>query len=88
LDEGLRPHPVPVAYYYYSREPNYEVDITSTIDLKIRASAAHVSQFEPSVSKYTPEMPDEVFAMIQTRFRDMHKDGDRFVERFRREQAP
>lgn len=88
LDEGLKPHPVPVAYYFYSHEPNYEVDITETIDLKVKASAAHVSQFEPSVSKYTADMPEEAFAKIQAGFKDMHTDGDRFVERFRREEAP
>ena len=88
LDEGLQAYSVPVAYYYYSQEPNYEVDITDQLDLKMDASAAHVSQFPPSVDKYTPDMPDMVRTMLQSRARKMHADGDRYVERFRREEAP
>ena len=88
LDEDLKPYSVPVAYYFYSQEPNYEVDITDVIDAKVKASAAHVSQFEPSVTKYTPDMPTEVFDQINAGFRAYHGVGDRFVERFRREEAP
>ena len=84
LDEDLQPFHVKDVYYYYSQEPNYEVDITSTFDLKIRASTAHVSQFEPSTSKYSPTMPEEVFNEIKKRFveRNTGKDN-RIVERFR-----
>lgn len=88
LDEDLEPYPVPVAYYYYSREPNYEIDITDQMDRKIKASAAHVSQFEPSLSEYTPDMPDETFEQINQGFRNYNKDGDRYVERFRRKVSP
>lgn len=88
LDEELKPYSVPVAYYYYSQEPNYEVDITEVIDRKIKASAAHVSQFEPSVTKYTPDMPEAVFQEIESAFKAYHAVEDRFAERFRREEAP
>jgi len=88
LDEDLKPYSVPVAYYYYSQEPNCEVDITDLIDTKVKASAAHVSQFEPSVTKYTPDMPQAVFDEINAGFRNYHKVDERFVERFRREEAP
>ncbi|MFO7975851.1 MAG: PIG-L family deacetylase [Candidatus Hydrogenedentota bacterium] len=88
LDEELKPYSVPLAYYYYSQEPNYEVDITDYLDKKIKASAAHVSQFEPSVSKYTPNMPEAVFQEIAKGFKGYHAVDDRFVERFRREEAP
>ena len=88
LDEGLKPHPVPVAYYYYTHEPNYEVDITATVERKLKASAAHVSQFEPSLSKYTPQMPPEVLEVLSQRLREGNADGERYVERFRREEAP
>lgn len=88
LDEDLKPYQVPVAYYYYSQEPNYEVDITGVIDVKVKASAAHVSQFEPSVNKYTPDMPEPVFEQINAGLRAYHAVEDRFVERFRRETAP
>lgn len=88
LDEGLKPHPVPVAYYYYSREPNYEIDITEQFDRKVKASAAHVSQFEPSVNKYTPDMPEAVFEEIKAGFAEANKGGKGYVERFRREVLP
>ena len=88
LDEKLQPYQVPLAYYYYSQEPNYEVDITDVIETKVDAAAAHVSQFEPSTSKYSPDMPDLVKAEIGKGFKAMLQDGDKFVERFRREEAP
>ncbi|HEO70131.1 MAG TPA: PIG-L family deacetylase [Candidatus Hydrogenedentes bacterium] len=88
LDEDLDPYQVPVAYYYYSQEPNYEVDITDVIDTKIKASVAHVSQFEPSVSKYTPDMPEAVFQQIDVGLRAYHAVEDRYFERFRREESP
>jgi LmbE family N-acetylglucosaminyl deacetylase len=88
LDEGLQPYSVPVAFYYYSQEPNYEVDITAKAGMKAKAAAAHVSQFEPSLSKYTPEMPEETFNVLRERFGKANKEGDRYVERFRREEMP
>jgi N-acetylglucosamine malate deacetylase 1 len=88
LVENLKPYEVPVAYYYDSREPNYTVDVTEVWDQKIKAAACHVSQFEPSVSKYTPEMNEQTFAGIRAWGESMSRDGDRFVERFRREVAP
>jgi len=89
LDEGLVPYHVPVAYYYYSQEPNYEVDITEFMDAKVLASAAHVSQFEPSLSSYTPDMPEEAFNEIDTRFRELNSNSNGgYVERFRRVEAP
>lgn len=88
LDEGLKPYSVPVAYYFYSQRPNYEVDITEYFDRKLDASAAHVSQFEPNVSKYSPRMPRETFAQIREGFTEYHRKGERFVERFRRVEWP
>jgi len=88
LDENLQPYSVPVAYYYYSQQPNYEIDITKQFDLKIQASAAHVSQFEPSTSKYTPDLPEASLKLIRVGFSGYNKSGDRYVERFRRVEAP
>jgi len=88
LDEGLKPLSVPVAYYYYTQEPNYEVDITDQADTKIKAATAHVSQFEPSLSKYTPELPPQAAKMLQEHFKGAHESAGRYVERFRREEAP
>ncbi len=88
LDEGLQPFSVPVAYYYYSQQPNYEVDITAQADKKIQAAAAHVSQFDPSTDKYSPDMPPATFNQIKMGFTAYNKSGDKFVERFRRAVAP
>lgn len=44
LAEGLEPHKVPHVYLYASDQPNTWIDITDTIDQKIEALKAHVSQ--------------------------------------------
>jgi LmbE family N-acetylglucosaminyl deacetylase len=88
LDEGLEAYSVPVAYYYYSQKPNYEVDITEQFDRKIQASAAHVSQFEPSNSKYTPDMPESTRQQIRDGFARYHEKDGGYVERFRRKEMP
>ncbi|MBI5095411.1 MAG: PIG-L family deacetylase [Candidatus Hydrogenedentes bacterium] len=88
LDEGLKPYRVPLAFYYYSTEPNYTVDITSVFEEKIRASAKHVSQFEPSLSKYTPDMSEETLKGIRDWGTKHAKEGDKFVEKFRRAVEP
>lgn len=88
LDEGLEPYSVPVAYFYYSQQPNYEADMTDFFDKKIDACAAHVSQFGAAVEKYDPVMPSAVKTQIKLGFTGYNKSGDRFVERFRRAAAP
>ncbi len=88
LDEGLKPHPVPVAYYYYTTAPNYTVDITPVVEDKARAIAKHVSQFSPSLEKYTPEMTDETYQGLRKTTLDEAKSGDKYVEKFRREVLP
>jgi LmbE family N-acetylglucosaminyl deacetylase len=88
LDEGLKPFRVPVAFYYYTTSPNYSVDITAVAEDKVKASAKHVSQFPPSVEKYTPEMSDLTFQIIRAAGLKEFKDGDKYVEKFRREEYP
>ncbi|MBM3289495.1 MAG: PIG-L family deacetylase [Candidatus Hydrogenedentes bacterium] len=88
LDEGLQPFAVPMAYFYYSQEPNYEVDITDRYDTKVKALAAHVSQFEPSITKYTPTMPPATLEGIRTGIKAVTSSNGRVVERFRRQPAP
>jgi LmbE family N-acetylglucosaminyl deacetylase len=85
LDENLKPFSVKERYFYYSQEPNYEVDITSVFDLKMQAALAHVSQFEPSLSKYTPELDKGTSSAVRTGFSALNlcKEG-KCVERFRR----
>ncbi len=86
LDEGLESYNVPQVYYYYSQKPNYEIALTDKeFDLKMRAAAAHVSQFEPSVNKYQPDMPKEVYEGIVKRFSQMNKaESGGYSERFRK----
>lgn len=88
LDEGLKPYRVPLAYYYYTDKPNCVVDITKVFDKKVKASAKHVSQFPPSLNKYIPEMGAEAFNKIQEWMAKESKDGEKYVERFRREVEP
>lgn len=85
LDEKLQPFSVKDVYYYYSSAPNYEVDITSVFDLKMKAASAHVSQFEPSLSNYTPSLDPKTAEILRTRFYEMHlcKEG-KCRERFRK----
>jgi hypothetical protein len=54
------------------------------VDLKLAAAAAHVSQFEPSITKYRPDWdPKELDAMKRgLRNRGVKKDGH-YVEAFR-----
>lgn len=85
LVEKLKPYRVPVAYYYYSSEPNYTVDLTDVIELKIKAAAKHVSQFRPSLDKYTPTMSELVFQGLRAWGLTKSKEGNRYVEKFRRE---
>ena len=85
LDEGLEGYSVPEVYFYYSQQPNYEVEISEFFDRKIEACAAHVSQFEPSTSSYTPEMSPKVYKQISDGFRMRNSTDDkRIVERFRK----
>jgi LmbE family N-acetylglucosaminyl deacetylase len=44
LAEGLEPHKVPHIYLYATDQPNTWIDITDTLDQKIEALKAHVSQ--------------------------------------------
>jgi LmbE family N-acetylglucosaminyl deacetylase len=88
LDEGLKAYSVPVAYYYYTTSPNYAVDITPIIEDKVKASNKHVSQFPPSVDKYTPDMSEETYQQLRKEGLAQMKDGDKYVEVFRREELP
>jgi LmbE family N-acetylglucosaminyl deacetylase len=88
LDEGLQPYRVPLAFYYYTEDANYSVDITSIVDKKMEAAAKHVSQFEPSLSKYTPEISQATLSGLRMWGLSQMKDGKRYIEKFRREVNP
>jgi len=46
LDEGLEPHKVKEIYMMWWQDPEVVVDISETIDLKIKALACHASQLK------------------------------------------
>jgi LmbE family N-acetylglucosaminyl deacetylase len=88
LDEGLKPYRVPLAFYYYTTSPNYTVDITPVAEDKIKAAAKHVSQFSPSLEKYTPEMSEQTFQILRAGGMSRFKEDGKYVEKFRREVSP
>ena len=45
IAEGLQPHKVLDIYIWASNQPNFEVDITDVVDLKIDALMHHLTQF-------------------------------------------
>ena len=60
LEQGLEPHEVAVCFFFESHEPDYFVDIEGTIEQKIEAFCAHVSQFGRRLHDYEPELhPDD-----------------------------
>jgi LmbE family N-acetylglucosaminyl deacetylase len=87
---GFAAWDVPVAFFYYSAQPNYTVDITDVAELKSRAASAHVSQFDPLVDRY-----DEAIAKDEKHLADLARqllgravrENGRVVERFRRSEG-
>jgi len=77
---------VPVEAFFYAlpQAANYWVTIDDVLESKLAAAAAHVSQFEPSISKYRPDWdPRDLEKMKQgLRSRIPKKDGHA-VEAFR-----
>lgn len=56
--DGLKPHKINYVYVSNSRDANYYVDISDTIDLKIEALRQHVSQ----LGDWEPEEPIKEWA--------------------------
>lgn len=86
LVDGLKPYRVPLMIFYYAAsEANYTVDITDVLELKLKAASQHVSQWEPSISKYRADWdPKDLEKLLAgLRARAPKKDG-RYVETFRR----
>lgn len=72
LAEGLEPHKVRELYVWGSLTPNFEVDITDLMDLKLQALMAHISQFG--------ERED----FLETARERWRGENGRYVERFRK----
>ncbi len=86
LVDKLQPYKVPNLYFYYTapQDANYFVNIDSVFDRKMEAAAKHVSQFEPSTSKYRPDWDPANLRKMKEEFRREHekKDGH-YVESYR-----
>lgn len=86
LQLGLEPWKVPMMLFYYvtEKDANCFVDIEPVLDLKIKASLAHVSQFEPAVRKYRPGWtPEDYEKAKQEVLSMMLKRNGRYVEAYR-----
>lgn len=75
-EEGLRPHHIPELFFFGTAQPNVWIDISSTIDLKIRALKCHASQLGEF---------KEIDARVRERFREVGSEkGLPYAESFRR----
>ncbi len=85
ISEGLQPYTVTEYLFYSTREPNYEVDITSVSANKIRGRAWYVSQFGAGNFKYVGPEPDQENLKRQlANNAERIKKGEKIYERFRR----
>lgn len=84
--EGLMPWKVPTEAYFYvtEQDANAWVNIDDVLELKLSAAAAHVSQWEPAMTKYRADWdPKDLAAMKQgLKARQLKKNGHT-VEAFR-----
>jgi LmbE family N-acetylglucosaminyl deacetylase len=83
--EGLEPFTVTDYMFYSSPETNYEVDVTSVADKKIRSRAWYVSQFGPGNFKYVGPEPDqaELKKLLDANAEKIAKN-EKVTEKFRR----
>ncbi|MGA1705687.1 MAG: PIG-L deacetylase family protein [Candidatus Nanopelagicaceae bacterium] len=77
-EEGLEPHRVREVWVMAARDPNHHVDITETIDLKIKALHAHVSQ-----TAHNPKMEEMIRSWAERSAQVVGLDEGRCAEIFR-----
>jgi LmbE family N-acetylglucosaminyl deacetylase len=85
--EGFKHHSVPVAFFYYSAQPNYKVDIEDVVKRKGEAAAMHTSQFDTLVDKYDATQVEAVRKKLQKDLLTspmIEREKGRAVELFRR----
>ncbi len=88
--EGFKHHQVPVAFFFFSNQPNYTVDISDVLEKKAQASAAHTSQFGDMLENYDAAKLDETCASLAKTLltsRLIKRKNGRPVEQFRRSTA-
>ena len=84
LVEGLQPFTVTDYLFYDSPETNYDVDVTSVSDKKIRSRAWYVSQFGPGNFKYVGPEPDQAALKQQLDENAAKIKNEKVYEKFRR----
>jgi LmbE family N-acetylglucosaminyl deacetylase len=84
LHDHLEPWNVPMEFFYYAgKDANYFVNIDNEIELKLNASAAHVSQFDPSIRHYRADWDPKDLERVKAAFRSRSKKDGHYVEGFR-----
>ena len=84
LHDHLEPWKVSLEFFYYAgKDANYFVNIDNEIEMKLKASAAHVSQFEPSIRHYRPDWDPKDLEKLKESFRARAKKDGHYVEGFR-----
>ena len=80
--EGLEPHRVRRVYLFWSNQPNVRIDVSATIDRKIAALRAHVTQIrdpgglEPRIRSWATEEGQPIGAAAGEAFRLIVIDDD------------
>ena len=77
-EEGLEPHRVREVWVMSAKDPNHFVDITETMDLKIKALHAHVSQ-----TAHNPKMEEMIRSWGERSAEVMGLGKGRYAEIFR-----
>jgi len=77
-EEGLEPHRVKEVWVMSAKDPNHFVDITETIDLKIKALHAHVSQ-----TAHNPKMEEMIRSWGERSAEIMGLGAGKYAEIFR-----
>jgi LmbE family N-acetylglucosaminyl deacetylase len=82
LYEGLKPFMVNDFFFFCSSEPNYEVDVSDVIELKLLSQSKHVSQQGASHYKYSPTMTEAEQENLKRRIEEAK--CKKHIESFRR----
>jgi len=88
--EGFKHHNVPLAFFFYSNQPNYTVDITDVLEKKAKAAAAHTSQFGDMLKRYDANKLEDTRAALAKMLMAspiIKRKNGRVVEQFRRTTA-
>jgi len=86
LQLGLDPWKVPAMFFFYvtEKDANVHVNIDRTLERKLDASLAHVSQFEPAIHKYRHDWVPQDRAKAREELKSMilRRNGH-YVEAYR-----